>query len=251
MAAVTHEYEAVYVGGGRHGGSDAVERGFQWLRECQSLKEGLVVVPVQDSLDISVVASLTTKKLKPNKRYRLGAREFRFVTWRTFPPRDRWDGGPVLALWPDADFLRTLHDERKVEALCVVPQEMADVVTWAQASGATDLLTGTAMSVPSLDPVVEQALLDPTRSETYHNVFVQYEDRDEAIMTLELLRDDGRPLPAPAIESWALAHGWPARAVENFLDLLDEVRQRKRLRIHGRRWMGKEALERWREAAGE
>ena len=79
-------------------------------------------------------------------------------------------------------------------------------------------------------------------------MFLQTEDRDEAIMTLELLRDDGRPLPEGDIEAWALGHAWPPKGVDNFLKLLKGVQQRKKLRVSNR-WMGPDAITRWKQNA--
>jgi hypothetical protein len=233
MPETARVYEAFYINK-ENGLADEVRDGAIWLRDWPGADEGLLITPVKDQLEYSSVSSVFGD-LKAGRRIQLGRREIRPVTWKTYPPRNpSWLGGPVLALWPDQKFLGKLHDDIRVKALCVVPGSMKEVQAWVTATKANDLRSGSRAPGPAaLNPVVEQAMLDLTISLNHNNLLLGSIDKAEAITTLQVLHKAGYPLDPENLESWTLAHGWPAEEAARFRKFAENVRRGHRYQVSG------------------
>jgi hypothetical protein len=109
--------------------------------------------------------------------------------------KTRWQGGPVLAVWPDKKMLTTLDDDYRVTAICAVPWALPSIMEWIKARQAVDLLgTAPTSAAPKLDPVVEEALKGLTISVNLSTALSNPMDKTGAVTYL-------RALPVPATAS--------------------------------------------------
>jgi hypothetical protein len=132
----SHEYESVVVSE-EHGLSDEVRDGAISLRDYPGSDEVLIVSRPSRTSPTHPSPSVFRTKIVPERRFQLGHRFVRAVTWRTFPPCNPWwKGGPVLALWPNSTFLGKLHDHGGLRALCVIVGSMDDLRAWIAATPA-------------------------------------------------------------------------------------------------------------------
>jgi hypothetical protein len=82
-------YDAFFVGEGHTGGADPAKRGFKWLEEFVSTRDGLIVVPAKDSLGGALSWRSPTQVPRTHTKYpldSLGIRHYEYVTERTSPP---------------------------------------------------------------------------------------------------------------------------------------------------------------------
>ncbi len=142
--------------------------------------------------------------------------------------------GPVLMAWPrPTDISRFLmYNSHQVTALCVIAWG-DELLSWV--SAARPELLGKTLSWDMgdrLDPVVEAAMLNVTKSINHNNTISGGYDKDDVVSALLALHDAGYSLDANALEGWAVANGWsgsnPARLAEYARKIMSGSRPRSR-----------------------
>lgn len=173
------------------------------------------------------------------------------ATWRSF---GTWSGGPVLAAWPNAEHLAEIADDPRTRALCVVPWLDAEVAPWVQAYSPVTLPTTLALAEvePAIipDPVAVEGLRTLTDLVNVTSLHASAGDRPRAVEVLRTLHGGGHVVDPEGARTWAMAHGWSARAAGQLADLARQIASGKRLRT-GRPLVLREGiLETWRRDAG-
>lgn len=229
-------------------GSAEIRLGLAWLAGIGDLsREGLIITPVQSQLRSSNLTELTGP-LEPGQVLKIGVRRVRAISMRMFPPVG-WRGGPVLALWLGADGVGKLHDSPEVEALCLLPWLLDEILPWVRAVGARDLLgVGPAPEVPRLHPVAEQAMKSLTSRVNLSTGLGHPSDRSAAIEALRILEQGRIPIDGDELQAWAVGHGWQSEAATELGNYARGVIARKAYRTERRSW-GAGALEHWKEQA--
>jgi hypothetical protein len=229
-----------------------VEAGLTWVYEWGDLTEdGIIVLPVkrqfQGTQFSDVIGAAASKALGLGKRVRApNGRMLRGYSMRTFPQYS--DLGVVLALWVGTKSLDKLHDAQ-MQSLCVVPWVAAEVIPWARAVGAVDLM-GESAAKPkgaALDPVVRRALQSLTDRINLSTGLIHPYDKAAAVSMFRILRDGGHSWTDEEVSGWALAAGWEARHARTLAEVAAGVVAGRRYRTRGvgRSWPD-DALSRWR-----
>ena len=99
-----------------------------------------------------------------------------------------WSGGPVLAAWPSRDKLAQIADDRRTQALSVIPWADGETTAWEQAAQ-PELLAGASPpdSGPGLQPVVVGGLTHLTRMVNHANNLAGSMDHRDAVAVLRTL----------------------------------------------------------------
>lgn len=118
---------------------DAVEKGFEWLQEewqDPENRDTVIAVPSKRNLD-NIQGTLKPllgesgfKDLKSSDNYtNLGkGLHLHTMTKRIHP--NKWDGGPVLALFVNDEQLEEIDELRGTTSILVVPWRREDVSNW-------------------------------------------------------------------------------------------------------------------------
>jgi hypothetical protein len=160
-----------------------------------------------------------------------GANRIATESLRTYA-RSGWQGGPVLAVWPDMKMLQTLDDDWRVKAICAVPWTLDRIRDWIRGRQAKDV-TGTAEAagVPQLDPVVERALEGLTISVNLGTALSNPMDRTMAVHSLRALQKARYNWTPEDILAWALGHGWTNRGAQELAAVARGVKEGRRFQI--------------------
>jgi hypothetical protein len=146
--------------------------------------------------------------------------------------KTRWQGGPVLAVWPDKKMLTTLDDDYRVTAICAVPWALPSIMEWIKAGQAIDLLGKAQTSAaPRFDPVVEQALESLTISVNLSTALANPIDKTAAVTFLRVLHRARYKMDPGAILAWAMSHGWSARGAQELSDVARGVLEGRAYRV--------------------
>jgi hypothetical protein len=142
--------------------------------------------------------------------------------------------GPVLMAWPDMDSIGRLMrgGGRTVRALCVITWNEDWIGPWVSAVRPQVLGNGSAWErrTPALDPVVVEALTDLTATVNHSNTISAGFERDRVVSTLLALHDAGIRMDGPAMQGWALAHGWSGSNPERLAQYVTDINAGKRPR---------------------
>lgn len=143
--------------------------------------------------------------------------------------------GPVLMAWADptdiGDFIQT--NRHRIHALCVVSWVEAKLRPWV-AQAHPELLGDTTIwdaQISTLDQVVEEAMKDVTRSINHNNTITAGYDKEDVVSALLALHDAGYHLDGPAMEGWAIAHGWTGRNAAQLQRYAEGINLGKRPRV--------------------
>lgn len=144
--------------------------------------------------------------------------------------------GPVLMAWANMDDIGKLlrHGSRRIQALCVIPTYDEAIRPWVSAVAPTILGDGSAWerTAPALDPLVVEVLETLTAQVNHNNIISAGFEKDMVISRLLALHDAGIRIDGPAMQGWALAHGWsgenPARLAKYAQDIKAGKRPRHR-----------------------
>lgn len=163
-----------------------------------------------------------------------------------------WSGGPVLAAWPTRDKLAQVADDRRTQALCVIPWADEETTAWEQAAQ-PELLAGASPADAGLElhPVVVVGLTHLTRMVNHANNLAGSMDHRDAVAVLRTLHKGSYRLPADAVYAWALANGWPARGAERLRGIADKVDAGRVVQLKGRWPFRDDILDVWRAEAGK
>lgn len=172
----------------------------------------------------------------------------------TMTPRTRytsdWRGGPVLAAWPDDKMLGEIGDNPRTTALCVV-QWGEKPLAWVAAAGAVSLspITNESPSLPTMDPIVRQGLIQLGQSVNHSNALTGSTDKADAVAFFRILVDNRLPIEADGLYAHALAEGWPERGAARLRDMAARVASGGRPRGWNLTRWRPEVVDRWRQAA--
>jgi hypothetical protein len=170
-------------------------------------------------------------------------------------PRTRWDtdwrGGPVLAVWADDKMLGEIGDNTRTTALCAV-QWGDRPLAWVAATGAVNLdptAAGTTASLPPIDPVVRQGLMQLGHAVNHANALSGSMDRADAVSFFRLLVDNRLPFQPDALYAHALAEGWPERGAARLREMATQVAKGGRPQGWKQQRWRPEVVDDWRQAA--
>lgn len=179
------------------------------------------------------------------------AARYPLMTW-TKRWGTQWSGGPVLAAWPDEQHLAEIADLPRVTALCVLAWGEKDVIAWAAASGAINLdPQAPAATLPSLDPVVQQALISLGHRVNHSNQLAGALDRADAVTWFRVLMRAGFPIDPEALYAHALANGWPGRGAARLKEMATKVAAGKSLQGWNESRWSEDVVAHWRMKAAE
>lgn len=133
--------------------------------------------------------------------------------------------GPVLMAWPRpadiSEFLR--YNSHQVTALCVIAWG-DELLSWVSSARPELLGKTTAWDMgDQLDPVVEAAMRNVTRSINHNNTITGGYEKDDVVSALLALHDAGYALDAKALEGWAVANGWSGRNPAHLADYARKI----------------------------
>jgi hypothetical protein len=130
---------------------------------------------------------------------------------------DPWNGGPVVAAWPNREQLADIAAMSRMTALVVLEWSPKDVAAWVAATN-PEMLTPDGAPPPAppvLDPVVAAALRACTHPVNASQSMSGTFDRRDVIRAIKTLRHGGVALDPEAMFAWALAHGWSGKGAES------------------------------------
>ena len=158
--------------------------------------------------------------------------------------------GPVLMAWPHpadiSEFLR--YNSYQVTALCVIAWGKDELLPWVSAARPELLGKTTSWDMgDQLDPVVEAAMRNVTKSINHNNAITGGYDKDDVVSALLALHDAGYALDAKALEGWAVANGWSGRNPALLADYAQRIMRGSRPRSRRKRDMN--FVERMRQEA--
>lgn len=193
----------------------------------------------------------TKRSVEQDELLRSLAARYPVMTWKTRWSTE-WNGGPVLALWPDEKHLAEIADVPRVTALCVVAWGAQDVTPWAAACGATNLdPQAAAAKLPPLDPTVRQALISLGHRVNHANQLAGALDKADAVTWFRVLKQAGYIIDPNALYAHALANGWPGAGAARLKEMAAKVAAGKSLQgWNDHRWAG-DAVAKWRAKAAE
>ena len=145
--------------------------------------------------------------------------------------------GPVLMAWPHPTDISELlrYNSHQVTALCVIAWG-DELLSWASAARPELLGKTTAWDMgDQLDPVVEAAMRNVTRSINHNNTIAGGDDKDDVVSALLALHDAGYALDAKALEGWAVANGWSGRNPARLADYARRIMRGSRPRSRRKR----------------
>lgn len=159
-------------------------------------------------------------------------RDVEHITGRGFSmPAGR---GPVLMAWPRMDGIgELLRHGQGITTLCVISWNEDEIRPWVTAVRPEILGDGSAWDTLTepLDPVVVEALKSLTLTINHNNTIAAGYEKDDVVSMLLLLRDSGIPMDGPAMEGWALAHGWSGDNPARLAKYVDDINAGKRPRV--------------------
>jgi hypothetical protein len=186
---------------------DAVLIAIDWIeQECadQGVRRALLITHTKDHLGQGPLGAFAGRHdwTTPQSRHRVRL--------------DR--GRPVFAYVPDAKVLDIAADYARGSSLCAVEGFNHPLAGWARATGAVDLLSGTAAT-----PVDEATTKALDGLHFYgNNGWTRGFGADQARRKLEAMRDDGR-LDKQLITGDMLARGHGHKAVARLAALIEKV----------------------------
>lgn len=221
MKPPVHRYEAFWIPGldyDRDGfdRDDGLEVAFRWLdhAERQYGGEGIIV--------------MYAKKMMSNAPMLAeAASRWDFVSTRARSGY-RYDGGPVLTVWPDDRTLELAEHMAFGSALCVIPGSLHDVSPWIRRTSAKCLVEGLDVEPGTSLPEEVRKRLDSVLSFGGHNSFLGGGEKE---ITIRALKEIARRPDAPsreAIEAYMhQSGGTAASGVQRAGKWYDRIREGK------------------------
>lgn len=161
-----------------------------------------------------------------------------------------WREGPVLGMWMYTEDLARMPYGRPT-ALCMVPWAPERLEGWVRAVDAEVLGDGRDWQSLSwegagFDPVVARGLEILTATINHSNSIRAGYERRDAVSVLLALHDAKFALPAEALRSWALRHGWEAQNANHLADYCAQIERGSRPRFPGRAVLRPDIVDLWR-----
>lgn len=76
-------------------------------------------------------------------------------------------------------------------------------------------------------------------------------DHDEAVNTLNVLHDNGYPIPGPDLYVWALSHGWGEPGAARLKEMAEKLNTGHRLRLQTLSKLDSKIVDFWSEHADD
>jgi hypothetical protein len=167
-------------------------------------------------------------------------------TWKKIAT---WQGGPVVAAWPDREHLAEIADDRRTLGLVLLPWNKGEHDGWIHAIN-PQRLDGALEPDPSaspdvLDPVVVAGLRTLTAMVNQANNLAGSMDRRDAVAVLRTLYNAGYPLPPEPVYAWAIRSRWNGRGAVRLRELAEAYMQGKRPQLKGTFPLSADILDRW------
>jgi len=176
-------------------------------------------------------------------------------TWRTLK-KSSWNGGPVIALWPDDEKLALISEDPRTTALCVVPGEEHEINGWTygvkpRLLNVTERELWGEFGPEILDPVVVRAMNSLTSIVNLSPTVVSGVDRERTISMFQLLWNGGHDIVPTEIQAWAIGNGWSPWRAYDLKNLAKTVISKENGRAINEKSgaFGTKSLRRWREEA--
>lgn len=221
------------------GDSTAIGLAFHWVRQRKQPGQKILLWTPQKS------------NISHNRQVEAISREPDVVVVGTSRGRNSsgWYEGPVLGMWHDTEDLAKIPIGRPA-AMCIVPWVPERLAAWVRAVDAEILGDGrdwqTDTPAENLDPVVVRGLESMTLIINHSNMIkAGYEKRD-VVSILLALHDAGYDLPAEAIHTWALGHGWHAQNANHLTDYCNQINRGSRPRFRGASALRSDIVAVWR-----
>lgn len=140
--------------------------------------------------------------------------------------------GPVLMAWPDMDDIAKVASNRHIRAMCVITANENQIRPWVTAVGPSILADGSAWesSTSALDPILVEALKGLTLTINHNNTIAAGFEKDQVVGVLLALHKAGIPMNGPAMQGWAIAHGWSRENPKRLAKYVDDINAGKRPR---------------------
>lgn len=236
MFEKTRDYPTAYI----HDENDeSLIRAIQWVLQQAKSSGGTPLLYAPGKQNISYREPISAFA----KRYPVMTPRTRWAT--------DWRGGPVLAVWADDKMLGEIGDNTRTTALCAV-QWGDRPLAWVAATGAVNLdptAAATAASLPPIDPVVRQGLMQLGHAVNHANALSGSMDRADAVSFFRLLIDNRLPVQPDALYAHALADGWPERGAARLREMATQVAKGGRPQGWNQQRWRPEVVDDWRQAA--
>ena len=228
---------------------DAIISGLTWLLQ-EPGNEAFIAVSVNGILERGYVKTVLggqiSKGLIKDGSVKIRRKTITLITKRREIVNG--NGNPILAIYPDKNYLDELDSIPNVSAMMVVPNRFEDINGWAIAHGASDLNPQSTYQVTPVAPVsvvVERALTSMMTSVNEANgVKASGKDRNVCIETFKILHRNGEFFDPMAVKSWLIQNGWKATTAEDALQIARDIINRKKLRSQS--WFVEDIIEHWR-----
>lgn len=176
---------------------------------------------------------------------------FSTQTFKQYAPTG-WPGGPVIALAPDAKHLFKIDSEPQSTALCVIPWLEEDTRAWELLHDPERLEGADDKPDPiRLDRITASAMRSLTITVNMNNDLAGAFDHDEAVNTLNVLHDNGYPIPGPDLYVWALSHGWGEPGAARLKEMAEKLNTGHRLRLQTLSKLDSKIVDFWSEHADD
>jgi hypothetical protein len=236
---------------------EAVRLGFKWLAKAAARSgatEAILAIPTKQNLWGTVFTEAlgepAAKALNAGRPVSLKTGvALKLVTHRMslYPQAPT----PVVCVYTSKAFLDKVDATHNVSEMCVVPWIMDEVQPWIETWAPVEL-SGKAPPpppLPSLHPVLEQALLSLTGRVNLETGVSHPSDRSAATEMFRLLRKHRIPFDPEEVHRWLVAEGgWRPRHADHVKKIAERVRRVRRVRLGGPSW-DENVVQVWRERA--
>lgn len=237
---------------------DAVEQAFAWLYQVgeqdEDKRNALLAVNTKRQLEgvvSDVIGEQAANELDKKNPVSLGQVELRLMTKRIDP--GRWNGGPILAIYPDKKLLDKTDGMHNVTDVLMVPWSKAEVEFWIDTWGATELGSGSGGggSATISEPVVAEAVETLDRLVNTSTGVTHSSDRSTAIEIFKTLHEAGISFDPAEIRAWLVAeNGWKPDHADDVKEIAEGVRAGKRFQYR-EGGLKDDILDQWKERAAD
>lgn len=234
---------------------EAIEVACAWLRQLgeQDVKKQEAVLAVNTKRELEgvfsdVVGEAAAKALSDKQPLQVGETEIQVMTKRIDP--SGWQGGPVLALYPDEKLLNKMDEMAGVTDVLVVPWSKETVEFWIDTWGATALRSDAEGESPKIDdPVVKEAVETLDALVNTSTGITHSSDRATCIEIFKTLHSNGFSFDPKTVRAWLVAEkGWDPDYADDVKKVAEGVQAGKRFQ-YDQGGLANDILDRWKEKA--
>ncbi|HEX9897429.1 MAG TPA: hypothetical protein VGA85_07230 [Dehalococcoidales bacterium] len=233
---------------------EAIKTGFAWLidqlQKSPKPLTGLLCVPTISNLRgiiTEVIGESAANALAAGKAISVpnSSNKISLITSRKF--NYGWQGGPILAAYPDKDILDKLDDMPGVTAILAVPWIMTHIQLWIDTWAPKNIRAPETSPIVNVkNPVVVEALKSLTRRVNLSAGITHPLDRQATIDLFELLNSAGEKFDPNEVRAWLIREGkWSPKDADQVKAVAESILKGARLRGRGRSWAD-DIVEQWR-----